>query len=479
MIELSLGEIAEATDGTVCDGEPTTPVTGAAFVDSRRITKGGLFVALRGEHVDGHAFAGAAVRGGAAGVLATRPVGCPAVVVEDSLVALGRLTRVVIDRLPDLRTVAVTGSQGKTTTKDLIASILEQAGPTVAAEGSYNNEIGVPLTALKATPRTRYLVVEMGARGAGHITYLCEMTPPDVSVVLNVGVAHLGEFGSQERIAMAKAELVEALAGDGTAVLNATDPRVAAMSTRTPARVLTFGAAANADVQVRDLVIDGSGHPRFDVVHAGETRRVTLPLVGAHQAMNAAGAAAAALACGLSLDVIAGVLATVSVQSRWRMEIRERPDGVTVINDAYNANPDSMRAAVEALMAIARGRGPGARTWAVLGEMRELGVSSRREHEAVGRLVARSQVSRLVVVGDQASPLRLGASKEAGWHGDSVLVPDVDQAVRLVGSQLRAGDIVLVKASRAAGLERVAQRLLASSAAAGPVANPPAEEGAP
>jgi UDP-N-acetylmuramoyl-tripeptide--D-alanyl-D-alanine ligase len=479
MIELSLGEIAEATDGTVCDGEPATPVTGAAFVDSRRVAKGGLFVALMGEHVDGHAFAGAAVRGGAAGVLATRRVGCPAVVVDDSLDALGRLTRVVIDKLPDLRIVAVTGSQGKTTTKDLIASILEQAGPTVAAEGSFNNEIGVPLTALKATPLTRYLVVEMGARGVGHIAYLCEMTPPDVSVVLNVGVAHLGEFGSQERIAMAKAELVEALTGDGTAVLNATDPRVAAMSARTPARVLTFGAAANADVQVRDLAVDGSGKPRFDLVHAGERRQVTLPLVGAHQAMNAAAASAAALACGLSFNVIAGVLPTVSERSRWRMEIRDRPDGVTVINDAYNANPDSMRAAVEALMAMARGRGTGVRTWAVLGEMRELGAGSHREHEAVGRLVARSQVSRLVVVGDRANPLHQGACLEAGWQGESVLVPDVEQAVRLVCSQLRAGDIVLVKASRASGLEQVAQRLVADSAAVGAGPNPPAEEHEP
>ena len=479
MIELSLGEIAEATDGTVCDGEPTTPVRGAAFVDSRRVTKGGLFVALRGEHVDGHTFAGAAVRGGAAGVLATRRVGCPAVVVDDCLVALGRLTRIVVDKLPDVRIVAVTGSQGKTTTKDLIAAILEQGGPTVAAEGSFNNEIGVPLTALRATPRTRYLVVEMGARGMGHIAHLCEMTPPNVSVVLNVGVAHLGEFGSQERIAMAKAELVEALAGDGTAVLNATDPRVAAMSTLTSARVLTFGAAVNADVQVRDLDVDGSGHPRFDLVHTSERRHVTLPLVGAHQAINAAAATAAGLACGLRLDVIAGVLSTVTERSRWRMEIRERPDGVTVINDAYNANPDSMKAAVETLVAIARRRGPEVRTWAVLGEMRELGGCSRREHEAVGRLVARSEVSRLVVVGDQANPLHLGASQEAGWEGDSVLVPDVEQAVRLVGGQLRSGDIVLVKASRAAGLERVAEGLLADSAPLGVVANPAAGEDSP
>jgi UDP-N-acetylmuramoyl-tripeptide--D-alanyl-D-alanine ligase len=476
MIEKSLAEIAEATDGTVCDGDPATLVSGAAFVDSRHVRRGGLFVALRGEHVDGHAFAGAAIDGGAAAVLAARRVGRPAVVVEDTLAALGALTRVVIDRLPDLRIVAVTGSQGKTSTKDLIASILESAGPTVAAEGSFNNEIGVPLTALQATAGTRYLVVEMGSRGVGHISYLCRITPPDVGVVLNVGVAHLGEFGSQERIASAKAELVEALSADGTAVLNATDARVAAMSSRTSARVLTFGASPDADVQIRDLTVDGAGHPRFGLVHAGERRQVTLPLVGAHQATNAAAAAGAAMACGLTLAAVASVLPTVTERSPWRMEVRERRDGVTVINDAYNANPDSMRAALESLVAIAHGRGEGVRTWAVLGEMRELGAASRKEHEAIGRLVARSRVSRLIVVGEEARSLQVGASREPGWRGESALVPDAEQAVQLVGGQLSAGDIVLVKASRAAGLEQIAERLLAGSAIPGGVANP---DGAP
>jgi UDP-N-acetylmuramoyl-tripeptide--D-alanyl-D-alanine ligase len=306
----------------------------------------------------------------------------------------------------------------------------------------------------------------------GHISYLCRIAPPDVAVVLNVGVAHLGEFGSRQRIALAKGELVEALRPDGTAVLNATDVYVSAMSSRTSARVLTFGTAPDADVQVRDLVVDGSGRPRFGLVHGGERRQVNLPLVGAHQASNAAAATAAAVACGLSLEAATSVLPTVSERSRWRMEVRERPDGVTVINDAYNANPDSMRAALESLVAIAHGRGPGVRTWAVLGEMRELGTASRDEHEAIGRFVARSQVSHLVVVGEEAKPLQLGASREPGWHGESALVPDAEQAVRLLGGQLRAGDIVLVKASRAAGLEQVAERLLADSATPGGVANP-------
>jgi UDP-N-acetylmuramoyl-tripeptide--D-alanyl-D-alanine ligase len=482
MIEMSLAEVAEATNGRVCDGDPGTLVTAAAFVDSRRVTRGGLFVAVRGEHVDGHAFAGAAIDGGAAGVLAARRVGRPAVLVEDTLGALGQLARVVIERLPDLRVVAVTGSQGKTSTKDLVAQILESAGPTVAAEGSFNNEIGVPLTALQATAQTRYLVVEMGSRGAGHISYLCGITPPDVAVVLNVGVAHLGEFGSREQIALAKAELVEALTGDGTAVLNATDPYVSAMSARTSARVLTFGDSPAADVQMLDLVLDASGRPRFSLVHGGDSRQVTLPLIGAHQAANAAAATAAALACGLGLEAIAAVLPTVTERSRWRMEMHERADGVTVINDAYNANPDSMRAALESLVAIGHGRGDVGRTWAVLGEMRELGAASRQEHEALGRLVAASDVSRLVVVGEENRPLHLGASQEGAWHGESVLVPDAEQAVRLLSSQLRAGDIVLVKASRAAGLEQVAEQLLEDSATPGGVANPAAapltEEGA-
>jgi UDP-N-acetylmuramoyl-tripeptide--D-alanyl-D-alanine ligase len=472
MIEMSLAEVAEVTHGRVRDGDPETMVTAAAFVDSRRVIRGGVFVALPGEHVDGHDFAGAAMDGGAAAVLAARRVGRRAVVVEDTLAALGRLTRVVMERLPDLRIVAVTGSQGKTSTKDLMAQILESAGPTVAAQGSFNNEIGVPLTALQATAQTRYLVVEMGSRGPGHISHLCRITPPDVAVVLNVGVAHLGEFGSREQIALAKAELVEALPGDGTAVLNATDPRVSAMSARTSARVLTFGESQTADVQVRDLVVDGSGRPRFRLVHGGDDRQVSLPLIGAHQAANAAAAAGAALACGLSLEAIAAVLPRVSQRSRWRMEVHERADGVIVINDAYNANPDSMRAALESLVAIGHGRGDGTRTWAVLGEMRELGPASRQEHETLGRLVAASNVSRLLVVGEEAKPLHLGASQESGWQGESVFVPDVERAVRHLSGRLRAGDVVLVKASRAAGLEYVAEQLLADSATAGGVANP-------
>ncbi|MEP6525988.1 MAG: UDP-N-acetylmuramoyl-tripeptide--D-alanyl-D-alanine ligase [Nocardioidaceae bacterium] len=472
MIEMSLAEVAEVTHGRVRDGDPETMVTAAAFVDSRRVIRGGVFVALPGEHVDGHDFAGAAMDGGAVAVLAARRVGRRAVVVEDTVAALGRLTRVVMERLPDLRIVAVTGSQGKTSTKDLMAQILESAGPTVAAQGSFNNEIGVPLTALQATAQTRYLVVEMGSRGPGHISHLCRITPPDVAVVLNVGVAHLGEFGSRDQIALAKAELVEALPGDGTAVLNATDPRVSAMSARTSARVLTFGESQTADVQVRDLVVDGSGRPRFRLVHGGDDRQVSLPLIGAHQAANAAAAAGAALACGLSLEAIAAVLPSVSQRSRWRMEVHERADGVIVINDAYNANPDSMRAALESLVAIGQGRGDGTRTWAVLGEMCELGTASRQEHETLGRLVAAYNVSRLLVVGEEAKPLHLGASQKSGWQGESVLVRDVEQAVRHLSGRLRAGDVVLVKASRAAGLEYVAEQLLADSATAGGVANP-------
>jgi UDP-N-acetylmuramoyl-tripeptide--D-alanyl-D-alanine ligase len=472
MIEMSLAEVAEVTHGRVRDGDPETMVTAAPFVDSRRVTRGGLFVALPGEHLDGHDFAGAAMDGGAAAVLAARRVGRRAVVVEDTLAALGRLTRVVTARLPDLRIVAVTGSQGKTSTKDLVAQILETAGPTVAARGSFNNEIGVPLTALQATRQTRYLVLEMGSRGPGHISHLCRMTPPDVAIVLNVGVAHLGEFGSRAQIALAKAELVEALTGDGTAVLNATDPRVSAMSARTTARVMTFGESQTADVQIRDLVVDGSGRPRFSLVHGGDDRQVSLPLIGVHQASNAAAATGAALACGLSLEAIAAVLPTVSQRSRWRMEVHDRADGVTVINDAYNANPDSMRAALESLLAIGQGRGDRVRTWAVLGEMRELGPASRHEHETLGRLVAARNVSRLVVVGEEAEPVHLGASQDPGWPGKSVLVPDVERAVRHLSGQLRPGDIVLVKASRAAGLDQVAEQLLADSATAGGVASP-------
>ncbi len=460
---MKLSEIAQVVGGRLHlpDGGEVT-VTGPAVVDSRAAEPGGLFAAFVGEHVDGHEYADQAVAAGAVAVLGTRATDHPTVVVADPQLALQQLASDVLGRLrEDGRplVIALTGSQGKTSTKDLLGEVLADAGPTVATYGSFNNELGLPLTVLRAKESTEYLVLEMGARGQGHLAELCTIARPDVSVVLNVGKAHLGEFGSQEDIARAKGELVEALPQDGVAVLNADDPLVAAMASRTKARVRTFGEST-ADVRLADLTLDDLGRPTFTISTDEHTASVSLRLVGEHQALNAVAAAAAATAVGVPLADVAASLGKVQGLSKWRMEVHERSDGVTVINDAYNANPDSMRAALKALAAIGRARGQETRTVAVLGEMRELGASSREEHDALGRLAVRLDIHQLLVVGEPARPMHLGAYLEGSWGEESVFVPDNDAAVAWLREHLAPGDVVLVKASRGAQLDQVADALL-------------------
>ena len=472
MIALTAAEVAGLTGGRLAstDGLDATDaahptdaadqptVTGTVVIDSRQAVRGSLFVAVRGEGVDGHDYGAAAAAGGAVLALGERMVaGLPTVLVDDSVVALSRLAAGVRDRLVDVRVVGLTGSAGKTGSKDLIAALLEQLGPTVAPPGNFNNELGLPLTLLRADAGTRFLVLEMGARGMGQITALAQVARPDVGVVLNVGSAHLGEFGSREMIAEAKGELVEALPATGIAVLNADDPLVAAMRSRTRARVVTFGQSPGADVRaVRVETVDGRSG--FVLTSTAGSAPVQLGLLGEHQVSNALAAAAVALDLGLPLDVVATTLSAARPRSRWRMEVHERPDGVTVINDAYNASPESMRAALKTLVEVGRGR----RTWAVLGEMRELGADTVAEHDAIGRLVVRLDVNRLVVVGSGARTMFLGAGLEGSWGNEAMFVDDVAGAVTVLQHELAPGDVVLVKASRAAGLERVAEAILSS-----------------
>jgi len=454
MIAMTLHQLADVVGGTV-HGDPATHVTGGAYVDTRSPEPHGLFVAVVGEHVDGHDYAA-----GAHAVLGSRPTGSPTVVVDDPVTALGRLARHVVDTVDPL-VVAITGSQGKTGTKDYLAHVLSGAGPTVATRGNHNNEIGVPLTALATTTDTRYLVVEMGARGVGHVDYLCTLAPPRVAGVLNVGTAHLSEFGSRERIALAKGEIVATLPADGTAVLNADDELVAAMAERTAARVLTFGR--QGAVRWDDVRLDDLGRPSFVLDHDGERHRLTLTQSGAHQVANAAAAAALALAAGLDLGTVAERLATARPASRWRMELQERADGLVVVNDAYNANPASMAAAIETLAGIA-GRRPG-RCIAVLGEMLELGPESAQAHREIGRLAAGAGIDVVVTVGAQAALIAQGASDVAGWRGRTVVAAGRDAALTWVRDNVAAEDVVLVKASRGAALEHVADGLLSEGEA--------------
>ena len=479
MIPVSLAEIARVTGARLDGGaDPAAVVTGPVVIDSRRAAPGGLFAAVEGERVDGHDFAAAARDAGVTAMLGTRPAGVPGLLVDDVPTALAQLAQEVVARLPEVTIAGLTGSAGKTSTKDLTAQLVERLGPTISPEGSWNNEFGFPLTVLRADQQTRFMVLEMAARGPGHIAYLCEIAPPRIGAVLNVGHAHTGEFGGIEQVARAKGELPAALpaaAAGGVAILNADDHRVRAMASRTEARIVTFGLAGAAaagrpdpgaagagrpDFAAADVQLDRLGRPSFTLITPAGSVPVRMGLHGAHQIPNALAAAATAAELGLDLDGTAGGLATATARSRWRMEVREGPGGVTVINDAYNANPESVRAALDALGHMARGR----RSFAILGQMNELGDESRDSHLEAGAHAAGTGVAGLIVVGKLAEPILDGALATAGWHGEAIGVPTGAEALAALRGRLAAGDVVLVKASRSVGLETVAADLLSQPA---------------
>lgn len=489
MIDFTLAQIAEIVGGRIVDisaeQAERTRITGTVEFDSRAVTPGGLFLALPGARSDGHDFAAAAVESGAAAVLAARPVGVPAVVVEPTptrsaagvlehdtdgsgaavLAALAKLAAAVAaDLVADgLTIVGITGSSGKTSTKDLIAAVLAPLGEVVAPPGSFNNELGHPWTVLRATRSTDYLVLEMSARHRGNIAALAAIAPPSIAVVLNVGTAHLGEFGSREAIAATKGELPQAVPESGAVVLNVDDSAVAAMAELTAARVVRVSRepGAHVDVWADAVTLDELARPRF-TLHAGaEQADVALAVHGDHQVSNALCAAAVALECGATVEQVASALAAAGPVSRHRMAVSTRADGVTVINDAYNANPDSMRAGLKALAWMAREGGSRRRSWAVLGEMAELGDDAISEHDSIGRLAVRLDVSRLVVVGTgrTMSAMHHGAVMEGSWGAEATMVADADAAMDLLRAELQPGDVVLVKASNAAGLGALADAL--------------------
>ncbi|ROO61271.1 UDP-N-acetylmuramoyl-tripeptide--D-alanyl-D-alanine ligase [Micromonospora sp. Llam0] len=452
MITMTLAEVAEAVGGRLSDADPTGRVTGGVEFDSRKIGPGGLFVAFAGERVDGHDFAGAALDAGAVAVLGTRPIAVdggatsvPMVLVDDPLDAMARLARAVLDRLPQLTVIGLTGSSGKTTTKDLIAQLAAGLGPTVAPAGSFNNELGHPYTVLQADAETRFLVLEMGARGIGHIRHLCEIAPPRIGVVINVGVAHIGEFGSVDAIATAKGELVEALPADGVAVLNADDPRVRRMAERTAGRVVLAGEDPAATVRAEQVTVDARGRAAYQLVTPAGWAPVRLAVSGRHQVGNSLLAAAVAIELGLTDPAeLAAALGRLRLVSTRRMDVFDRADGITVIDDSYNANPASTAAALRALVDLGAGR----RTFAVLGYLAELGEYEEQGHAEVGRLAAELGVHRVLVVGEQAAPIRHAAAAVATWEGESVLVTDQQAAIDLLRRELTDGDVVLVKGSR-------------------------------
>jgi UDP-N-acetylmuramoyl-tripeptide--D-alanyl-D-alanine ligase len=479
MIALTLAEIASAVGGELVRGAADTTVDGSVETDSRLVSSGSVFFALLGEETDGHRFVPAAVAAGAALVVTERAVELPAdattaqIVVTDGYAALAALAHEVVARVRAggaLRVVGITGSNGKTSTKNMLRTILSRVGETVAPEGSFNNHVGAPISMLRITDATRFLVVEMGASGIGHIAKLVRIAEPDVGVVLKVGLAHAGEFGGIEATERAKSEMVTDLPATATALLNVDDDRVARMRARTDARVVGFGTSAGADYRISGVTTDRDG-TRFTLTappvgdagtgtggatSAPETADVRLAILGEHHAMNAAAALSVAHLWGVSLAEGAAALATMTRAERWRMELLQGPDGVTVINDAYNASPDSTAAALRTLAQVAR---PGERTVAVLGEMAELGEYSVEEHDRIGRLVVRLGIGQLVVVGRGAMALHQAATLEGSWDGESVFIEDVDDAVHALQDIVRPGDVVLVKSSKSAGLRFVGDRL--------------------
>ncbi|CAL9652943.1 UDP-N-acetylmuramoyl-tripeptide--D-alanyl-D-alanine ligase [Streptomyces sp. enrichment culture] len=464
MIPLSLEAVAAAVGGRLCDvPDPSVLMTAPAAVDSRTVEPGGLFAALPGENTDGHAFAADAVKAGAVAVLATRPVGVPAVVVDDVLDALAALARTVLAAAPEATVIGLTGSAGKTSTKDLIAQVLPELGPTIATVKSFNGEIGMPLAVTHLDQGVRYIVLEMGARGIGHITHLTRIASPSVGLVLNVGTAHVGEFGGREKIAQAKGELVEALPAGGLAVLNADDPLVAAMASRTSARVLTFGVDNDADVRAVDVTVDASGRASFTLTACGTTAQISLSLHGVHHVSNALAAAAVAIGLGASVERTAAALSRAVLVASGRMEVTDRPDGVRVINDAFNANPDSMKAAFAALEVMADGR----RAIVVLGEMKELGADGDEEHRQVGRLVAAAGIHVLIAVGGEDARAMADAAQQDNPQLKVVEARDRDHALALASELIQPGDLVLVKGSHSVGLEHTAARLAQPDTLAG------------
>lgn len=465
MIALPLAEVATITGGTLgrsdAGADPGDAVVTAVAIDSRAVTPGALFVALPGEVVDGHDYLAAAAANGAVAALVSREVTgapLPCVQVPDTAHALAALAREVLARLRrvgDVVVVGITGSVGKTSTKDLLSVLLAPMGEVVAPVASFNNEIGLPLTVLRADDGTRALVLEMGADAPGNLTFLTSIAPPDIAVELIVGHAHLGGFGSIDGVATAKAELVQGLLPDGVAVLNADDERVAAMAPLA-SRVLWFGRADRADVRAREIEIGDDGHARVTLTapDGGEVR-VRLGLAGEHHVGNALAAATVALHLGRPLPEIAEGLASTGPISPHRMQVTDTDAGIRVVDDAYNANPTSMRAGLRALAAMTAG---GRRGVAVLGEMRDLGPDSGAEHERVGALAAELGIAEVVVVGEGARGVH-DAVVAAG--GNAHLVDDVPQAEAVLRTVLRPGDVVLVKASNGAGLTRLGDALAA------------------
>ena len=444
MITLTAGEIGLLLGGEIyCDKDLL--VSKAPVFDSRKATPGCIFLALKGEAVDGHDFAADAYRAGAMFSLTTRRIDGPCIVVKDVIEAVSILAAFVRKRLTNLKVIGITGSQGKTSTKDLLSHMLSNVGPTVAPKGSFNNDLGLPITLLECDEHTQFCILEMGARHKGDIARLCEIAQHDIGVVLTVGTAHLGEFGSVEGIAETKSEIIQTLRPDGIAILGTYDKYTPAMATLHSGRVINFGNGCEvraAEIEIRE------GRPHFELVTPAGRDAVGMRIVGEHHIANALAAAAVGTALDLSIEVIASSLSTADNSSKWRMEIHDL-FGLLLINDAYNANPESMTAALRSLVLFAQERG--GESWAFLGKMHELGESSAQRHAAIGTLAEEIGIDHLVAI---------GAPEYGASQGQMIVhhYASIDECLSMT-DHFSAGDVVLVKASRSEGFEVLAEKL--------------------
>lgn len=461
MIKLSLSEIASAVDGQLF-GDANLQITAGVETDSRLVQSGSLFIAKPGEFDDGHNFVANALGAGAVAAIVERRVESPIaqILVENSVAALGQLAKYVLNQIrqqTDIKVIGITGSNGKTTTKNMLREVLSRVGKTIAPIESYNNEVGAPISILKADFETKFLVVELGAGGPGSIAYLADLANPDVGVVLKVGLAHVGEFGGIETTAKIKGELVSALSNDANLVLNADDAFVREMAEHSLAPITWFGTALDSDFRADQfaLSIDGT---KF-VAHwpDGLSRALTLKILGEHHVMNALATLAVADLLEVDRESACVALEAMPLAERWRMQLMQAPGGISVINDAYNASPDSTKAALQTLAQLGKS---GRRTIAVLGEMAELGEQSREQHDAIGRIVVRLNIDQLVVVGEGAKLIHMGATQEGSWDGESKYFAEIDEALTYLRAMLAAGDIVLVKSSKSANLRHLGDALV-------------------
>ena len=464
MIELSLAEIAAAVEGRLLDrgldDAAKFLVTGSVETDSRLVGKGSLFFARPGEVTDGHLFIASALELGAVAAVVDHEVeaSIPQIVVDDVTAALGRLAKHVLAAIRtagDIKVVGITGSNGKTTTKNMLRAVLSKAGETIAPIESYNNEVGAPISMLKADFETKFLVVELGAGGPGSIAYLTDISKPDIAVMLKVGLAHVGEFGGIEATAAIKGELASSLSSDNLFIANADDGYIRDMSTK--AKKIWFGTAPDAQYRASDLHVSIEGTNFLMHWPNGETDRITLQILGEHHVMNALAACAVAEQLGVERSVIVAALESMPLAERWRMQLTKRADGILIINDAYNASPDSTKAALQTLAQLGKS---GRRTIAVLGEMAELGAFSREQHDAIGRIVVRLNIDQLVVIGEAAKLIHMGAEQEGSWGGESKYFDSIAEALTYLRGMLVSGDIVLVKSSKSANLRHLGDDLL-------------------